>query len=185
MKSAFLILVLFSPGVAIGQARPATCEVRPLWSIKGGARSANLGSIGSFQTEGKEGTTVRSYRFPEKNLVITAAIDYEFDYSRKPESAPFRIALAITVSDQPKMDVFESIESSEASTHYSKSWNLGVTKNLFIDDRIWMFTLSCRDGTKPATKASKAAPSDSNLHEDRDLARLRLRLVDAFDLVPR
>lgn len=41
MKSVSLILLLFSPVVAIGQARPATCEVRPLWPIKGGARSAN------------------------------------------------------------------------------------------------------------------------------------------------
>jgi hypothetical protein len=112
MKSVFLILLLFSPVVAIGQARPATCEVRPLWSIKGGARSANLGAIGSFQTDGKEGITVRSYKFPEKNLVVTAAIDYEFDYSHKPEPAPFRIALAITISDQEKKDTFEPVESS-------------------------------------------------------------------------
>jgi len=157
MKSFVLILFLFGPVIASGQARPATCEVRPLWSAKGGLRSANIGAMGSFQPDGKEGKTIRSYKFSNTNLVVTVGIDYKFDYSHKPEPAPVRIALAITVADQEKKDVFESVDSSEASTHYSKNWNLRVTKNIFFDDRTYMFTLSCWDGTKPFSKAFKAA----------------------------
>jgi hypothetical protein len=159
MKSLFLLFSLLSPAIACCQARPTTCEVRPLWSIKGGARSANLEPIGSFQTNGREEITVRSYKFPGTNLVVTAGIDYEFDYSHKADPVPFRIALAITVSDQDKKDLFESVDSSEASTHYSKNWNLRVTKNIFFDNRTYMFSLSCWDGTKPFAEMSKATSS--------------------------
>jgi hypothetical protein len=130
--------------------------VRPLWSIKGGARSASLEPIGTFQLDGKEGITFRSYKFPGTNLVVSVGVDYEFEYSQKPDPAPFRIDLAITVSDREKKDIFESIDSSEASTLYSQEWNLRVTKNITFDNRTYMFTLSCWDETKPHSKASKA-----------------------------
>jgi hypothetical protein len=157
MKPILVILLFAVPVVMQAQARRATCEVRPLWSIKDGVRSANLGAIGKFETDGKEGITSRSFKMPESNLVVSVGINYLFDYSHRPEAAPLRIALAITVSDQEKKDIFESVDSSEASTHYSSDWNLRATKNIYFDGRTYMFTLSCWDGTKSYSKASKAA----------------------------
>jgi hypothetical protein len=157
MKPTLAILLFAVPVVMHAQARPASCEVRPLWSIKDGVRSGNLGAIGKFETDGKEGITTRSFKMPESNLVISVGIDYVFDYSRRPDPAPARIALAISVSAQEKKDIFESVDSSEASTHYTKDWNLRATKNIYFDDRTYMFTLSCWDGTKLHSKASKAA----------------------------
>lgn len=150
MKSIYLTVALLVPFIANGQARRATCEVRPLWSIKGGVRSANLEAIGAFQPDEKEGMTVRSFKLPDTNLVVTAGIAYEFDYSHKPKPSPSRIALAITVSDSERKDIFESVDSSEASTRYSKNWNVSVTKNILFDQRIYLFTLSCWDGPKPS-----------------------------------
>lgn len=155
MKPVLALILLAVPSVINAQARPATCEVRPLWAVKDGPRSANLGAIGTFETDGKEGITIRSFKLPDSNLVVTTGINNEFDYAHKP--APFRIALAITVSDQEKKEIFESVDSSEASTLYDKGWNLRVTKNVYFDNRTYMFTLSCWDGTKKSTKASKAA----------------------------
>lgn len=152
LKKLAFILLLSAPTVmnAQAQARPAICEVRPSWSIEGGVRSAQLEPVGRFATNGQEGVTVRSFKFGDTKLVITAAIDYEFDYSTtKPK--PFNIALAITVSDQEKKDIFESIDSSEASTLYGKDWNLHVTKNIPFDNRIYMFTLSCWDASRRPT----------------------------------
>jgi len=84
MKSALILLLLCVPGVVCGQARPATCEVRPLWSIKGGVRSANTGAIGKFETDGKEGGTTRSFKMPQTNLIVTSSLAYLFDYAHRP-----------------------------------------------------------------------------------------------------
>jgi len=146
MKAMFLLLLLASPLIATSQVRPAHCQVRPLWAIKGGVRSANLGPIGEFQADGREGVTVRSFKFQETGMVITGAVDSQFDYSG-PKAKPLRVAVAVTVSDQEKNEVFESVDSSEASTSYQKGWNLQVTKSVFFDNRIYMFTLSCRDAS--------------------------------------
>jgi hypothetical protein len=147
MNATLLVLVLSFPIVSNAQARPASCEVQPAWAIKGGVRSANLEPAGRFQTEGREGQSVHSFKLRDTTLVISAAVDYVFDYSTaKPK--PLNIKVAITVSDHENKDIFESLDSSEASTRYTKNWNLSVTKNLFFDNRIYMFTLTCRDGIK-------------------------------------
>jgi len=146
MKTLGFVLLLCLPITMMGQARPADCQVRPLWVIKGGPRSANLGVIGEFRADGHEGVTVRSFKFQEIGMVITGAVDYQFDYSG-PKTRPSRVALAVTVSDQEKKEIFESVDSSEGSTSYQKDWNLQVTKSIFFDNRIYTFTLSCRDGS--------------------------------------
>jgi hypothetical protein len=147
MKATLIALLLLAAVALSAQARPANCEVRPLWAIKGGVRSANLEPIGRFQTDGREGLTVRSFKLWDTTLVVTAAVNYVFDYS-KPKPKPYRIALAIAVSDHESKDLLESVDSSEASTHYSRDWNLGVTRNVFFDNRIYIFTLTCWDGAK-------------------------------------
>lgn len=138
-----IILFLACPITAIAQARPSVCEVRPLWK-GGGARSAYLGEIGRFRVEGKEGQTIRSFPYKDTTLIIMVGIDYEFDYS-KPKPFPVSIRLAIIVSDQEKKEVFESVENAEAGTSYNKNWGLSVTKNRAYNDKVYSFTLSCRD----------------------------------------
>ena len=146
MKSLYptlaVALFLMCPGLCAAQARPATCEVRPLWV--GRVRSANLGYIGRFRTEGHEGETIRSFKHETTGFVVTAGIDYVFDYSSTPQK-PSEIRLAITVSDKETKDIFESVNSAEASTRYSKKWNLSVTKNVDFEDLVYMFTLRCWD----------------------------------------
>ena len=148
MKAALVLALFAVPGFVSAQARPATCEVRPLWVVKGGPRSADLGVIGTFEADGKEGIAIRSFKLPNSGLVVTAGINYEFDYSHKPEPAPFRISMAITVSDREQSEIFESVDSSEASTRYDKHWNLRVTRNIPFDNRTYMFTLNCWDSKK-------------------------------------
>jgi len=144
MKTFALVLLLSSSLVAHGQARPAHCQVRPLWAIKGGVRSANLGSIGEFQTDGREGITLRSFAFDKTGLVVSTEIDFDFDYSQS-NPRPWRIKLGVNVSDHEQKEVFESADSTEASTLYGKNWNLQVTKNISFENRTYMFTLSCWD----------------------------------------
>jgi hypothetical protein len=146
MRSLHILTVLLFLALPVGafaQARPATCEVTPLW-IGGGVRSAFLGSMGRFQADGREGHTLHSFNLEDTKLVVTAGIDYEFDYS-KSKPIPYRILLAITVSDKNETEIFESVNSSEAATRYSKRWGLSVTKNIAYDNRVYKFTLSCRD----------------------------------------
>ncbi len=155
MKAIAFALLLLVPFPAHCQARPAICEVRPLWAIKGGLRSANLGTIGTFQTNGREGVTLRSFKLPKTNLVISVGINHEFDHTPGAKPTPSRIALAITVSEQEEKDIFEALDSSEGSTRYTRNWNLRVTKNIFLDDRIYLLTLSCWEGTQPPSGATK------------------------------
>jgi hypothetical protein len=75
---------------------------------------------------------------------MTAGIDYVFDYSSTPQK-PSEIRLAITVSEKESKDIFESVNSAEASTRYRKKWNLSVTKNVDFEDVVYMFTLRCWD----------------------------------------
>lgn len=150
MKALAVLLLLSTSLVAHCQARPARCQVRPLWAIKGGVRSANLGSMGEFQTDGREGTTLRSFAFEKTGLVVSTGIDFAFDYQySKPR--PWRIKMDITVSDHEQKDIFESVDSSEASTLYGKHWNLQVTKNISFENRTYMFTLSCWDASSGAS----------------------------------
>jgi hypothetical protein len=88
MKAVILILLLAIPTLTNAQARPASCEVRPSWIIKGGPGSANLEPI--FQLDGREGSTVRSFKFLDTALVITV-VDFEFEYSR-PKPRPHCIS---------------------------------------------------------------------------------------------
>ena len=134
-------LLLMSPGMCAAQARPATCEVRPLWV--GRVRSANLGYIGRFRTDGNEGATIRSFKHEATGFVVTAGDPITvLDYSSTPQK-PSEIRLAITVSDKEAKDIFESVNSVEASTRYGKRWNLSVTKNVNFEDVVYRFTLRC------------------------------------------
>ena len=146
MKSLYstlaVSLLLMSLGMCAAQSRPATCEVRPLWV--GRVRSANLGAIGRFRTDGNEGTTIRSFKHEATGFVVTVGIDHVFDYSSRPQK-PWEIRLAITVSDKETQDIFESVNSAEASTRYGKKWNLSVTKNVDFEDLVYMYTLRCWD----------------------------------------
>lgn len=136
------LLLVFS-SVCAAQARPATCEVRPLWV--GTVRSANLEAIGRFRTDGREGETIRSFKDKDTGFVVTVGIDHVFEYSSLPQK-PFKIRLAITVSNKEAKNIFESVNSAEASTRYSKKWNLSVTKNVDFEDLVYMYTLQCWDG---------------------------------------
>jgi len=145
-----VLLLLVAAGVACGQARPATCDVRPLWvQLNAGVDSRRLGSatlpsIGRFRTDGREGQTIRSFTDTATGLVVTVGIDYVFEYSTTPQR-PYQINLAITVADRENKDLFESVSSAEASTRYSKKWNLTVTKNVNFQDLVYMYTLRCWD----------------------------------------
>jgi hypothetical protein len=144
-RSVLAVPLVFLCTVTVdGQARPATCEVRPLW-VGGGVRSATLPSVGRFRVDGREGETIRSFKDSATGFVVTAAIDYEFEYSSKPQK-PYEIRLTITVADKERTDIFESVDSAEASTRYTKKWNLSVTKNVRFEDLVYMFTLRCWDG---------------------------------------
>jgi hypothetical protein len=142
----FIILWLLCPVAVNAQARPATCQVAPTW-VGGGLRSSVLGVIYKFQTDGKEGQTIRSFAHEETGLIITVGIDYVFARA-KSKLRPDSVSLAIIVSNKEEKKVFESVENTEASTHYDKKWNLAVTKNFNFDNRVYMFTLRCHDGVK-------------------------------------
>ncbi len=146
-----LLLTISAAIIANAQTQSASCEVRPLWADKQtGLRSANLGSIGTFRADPSEQPTIRSFKLAGSDLVTTAAVRYQFDYSgRKPRL--FNIAMSITVSDHENRNLIGSIDSSEASTRYRKNWNLSVTKNVAFDNRTYMFTLKCWEGAiRPA-----------------------------------
>jgi hypothetical protein len=140
------LILLLCPFSGNAQARPSMCRIFPLWiGISDGLRSSYFEDAGQFQLDGSEGKTQRSFDY--EGLVITAGADYVFDYSKRKQK-PYSINLAITVSDKEEKKVFESVNSSEASTLYKKGWNLSVTKNVNQGDKIYMFTLSCNDGLK-------------------------------------
>lgn len=146
-----VIILLFCPIFANAQARPSMCRIFPLYrgSDRFGPRSSYENDIGQFQLDGSEGETIRSFNYDD--LVITVGVNYVFSYSGKTgdrKQFPYRIDLAITVSEKEEREVFESAGSSEASTLYKKGWNLSTTKNINNKKLIYMFTLSCSDGLK-------------------------------------
>jgi hypothetical protein len=143
MKLIVLMFALASPLTVNAQWRPAKCEVQPLW-VGGGVRSANFGLMGTFEKDGREGESIRSFKLERTPIVATVGIDYESEYS-KTKPRPFEIRLAITAADQERKEIFESVDSSEAKTRYRKGWNLSVTKNINFDNRIYMFSFRCWD----------------------------------------
>lgn len=92
MKSLSLTLavglLLMCAGMCGAQARPATCEVRPLWI--GSVRSATLEAIGRFHTDGQEGETIRSFKHEATGFVVTVGINHVFEYSTTPQK-PYEI----------------------------------------------------------------------------------------------
>jgi hypothetical protein len=126
------------------------CKVTELWRIKGGVGSATQAPLGVFQTDGAEGTTMRSFKDQYTGLVINVGVDFVFEYS-KPEPRPYQIDLGISVSRQESDDTWLTADNSEASTLYRKNWNLSVTKNVWVDDRFWIYTLHCWDRSMPRT----------------------------------
>jgi hypothetical protein len=148
MRASLRILIailLASPIAANAQFRAAKCEVQPLW-VDGDVRSANFGLMGTFEKDGREGELIRSFKLDGTQLIATAGIDYQSEYSKN-KTKPFEVRLAIAVADQEHKEIFESVDSSEARTRYRKGWNLSVTKNINFENRVYMFTLRCWDST--------------------------------------
>ncbi len=56
-----------------------------------------------------------------------------------------KVRLAIAVSNREQNEIFESVDSAEATTLYRKGWNLAVTRNVRFDNLAYMFTLRCWD----------------------------------------
>ena len=146
--TTFFLLFFLGSVNALSQARTATCRITPLW-VTDIVRSSYSEDLGSFQIDGSEGKTLRTFKF-EENLIVTAGVNFVYNYTKSPKKDPypFEVQLAVTVSDKEEKEVFESVNSSEASTIYKKNWNLTVTKNINYDDKIYMITLSCADGLK-------------------------------------
>lgn len=149
MRPILVVLVLAASIAADERApRAATCEVRPLWLIPGGVRSGVYAAIGRFQLEGRSGSMVRSFTDGTTSLVVTGAVEFAMEYS-KPDPYPVAIEVAISASTEETKDVdrlFESVDSSFASTTYRKNWSVQVTKNVLVKDRIYRYTLHCWDG---------------------------------------
>jgi len=125
-------------------ARLAMCRIFPLLK-DANIRSSYTDDIASFNLDGKEGATIRSFKY--KEFVITVGIDFVFDYSKKKPS-PYEVQLAMIVSDKEEKEVFETPEVSEARTLYKKDWNLQVRKNVKTGGITNMFTVSCSAGSK-------------------------------------
>jgi hypothetical protein len=143
-----LLLVTFfligSVAASAQDARPARCRIFPLLKDEN-ARSSYGDDIASFNLDGKEGETIRSFRY--KDFVVTIGIDFIFDSSKKTPS-PYEVRLAMIVSGKEEKEVFETPDSSEARTLYKKDWNLAVRKNVKTGNLTNMFTVSCGDGAK-------------------------------------
>jgi len=146
---AILLATLFSLA-AHAQAPSAVCDVRPSWAIKGGVRSAQLEPIGRFQfkveRDGKE-FALHSFKSHDPDVVITTAIDFKLDYGTS-KLKTISVDVAITTGDKEKtdaQDIFESVESAEATTRYAKNWDVSVKKNLFVGDRTYIYALHCWD----------------------------------------
>jgi hypothetical protein len=157
MRTILLAVLLSGSVAACAQGPSAICEVRPSWSIKGGVRSARLEPIGRFQfriePQGKE-FAVQSFKDHDPDVIVTAAIEFRLNYDT-PKPKPLSVEVAITVSDKEKkdiQDIFESAESAAAATRYGKNWDVSVSKNLFVGDRTYIYTLRCWD-----TRSSQAS----------------------------
>src|SRR5215211_4541989 len=103
-KFLLVIFLLINSVAANAQARPAMCRIFPLWK-NSQVRSSYTKDIGSFKLDGEEGETLQSFRYKDE-LIITASINFLFDYSKKPHS-PYEVRLAITASDKEEKEIFE------------------------------------------------------------------------------
>jgi hypothetical protein len=139
LKLLIILTLLVFPVVANAQFRGAKCDVQPLW-VGGGVRSANLERIGTFEMNGY--SSARAFKHEATGLIASVGIVFDEDISKY---KLHRVRLAISISDKEQTDIFESVDSSEARTEYRKGWNLAVTKNVSIDNRVYMFTLRCWD----------------------------------------
>lgn len=138
------------PAVAAmgNRLRPGTCEVRMLWRVKGGLGSGKLTPIAVFEADGRESITNRSFKDPYEGLTVNTVVNFSFEYS-KPEPRPYVIELGISVSEKETEDIMLTADSSAASTAYDKNWDLSVTKNVFADNRFYIYTLHCWDRSMP------------------------------------
>jgi hypothetical protein len=154
IKMAAAIFIMICIGLeARGQSvPPATCTVRPLY-VAADVRSGTLASLGLFHTDGKERRTIRSFKHEETGLIVTAEIDFVYDYSKSPEKL-FKISAALVVSKKEESKIFETTFCSEASTRYSKNWTLEVRKNVPLGDKVGVYILNCWDD--PNAKLLKA-----------------------------
>ena len=138
LKLLIVLTLLIFPVVANAQLR-AKCEVRPLW-VGGGARSANLGVIGTLDLDTY--TYTRAFKDEYTPQIATVAIRFDEEISK---AKLHRVQIAISVSDKEETNIFESVNSSEASTQYRKGWNLAVTRNVNFEKVVYMFTFHCWD----------------------------------------
>jgi len=148
MKTLLVLAFVAASLAANGQVQAATCEVTPLWwSERGNLGSAQLEPLGKFQSTGREGSVVRSFKWPDTGLTITAALEFRFEYSgSKPKRHTITGAIAVSEKERPDdKNVFLLPDASVATMRWAKNWNFRVTKNVFLADRTWMLTLNCWD----------------------------------------
>lgn len=144
---AFTVPILLFSSSASANPRPANCQLQPLWIDDTGLRSSNYGLLGTFTVSGEEGQTLSSFRDPDSGLVVNVGVRFDYDYSKKPER-PYRVWLAMRVSDKEEKAVFEQAESSEALADDKKGWKLSVRQSARVRKMLYMYTLTCMQQKK-------------------------------------
>jgi hypothetical protein len=144
-----LICISVLPVFSFAQkARSATCALRPLWISKDRRiGSGTLPVISQFIISGKEGMTVKSFKYQESELILNVGIYFAYEYSRHPQR-PYRISMGINVSNKELENLFEQLDTSEAETLFQKKWNLQVKRSVLYDNRIYQFYFQCWDNGK-------------------------------------
>jgi hypothetical protein len=148
-KALLLCLLILVPISANAQSHSASCRVTSYWWNRQSKIGSGIMLLGGFSPTVADETTVKTFKAIDGDLIVTAGVEYVLDY-KKSKPSPFEVRLAITVSDKEGKNIFDFVESSQASTLFKKHWNLSVSKNVDFGGRVHTFGLSCSDGINSA-----------------------------------
>ena len=141
MVGFFLLL----PIAAKAQATSGDCRVT-LYS----PHQLGVGPIlvGRFTPKAGDGRTVKSYEvYPD--MVVTAGVEFLLTPGRD-KLIPWKMKLALSVSDKEEREVFDSFGSSEGSTrNFGRGWNLAVQQQVEVAEKTYIYTLECSETAKP------------------------------------
>ncbi|MFY9619699.1 MAG: hypothetical protein WAQ99_07785 [Pyrinomonadaceae bacterium] len=140
---AYALLIV--PVTANAQSAAGQCWVDASTRDKRTRNGTGITHLGSFNPLVSDVTTFKTFR-PDKNLVVTAGVEYEVHKDKK--DARFQeVRLMIAAASEAK-PIFGLVDSSEAATSFKKRWYLTVSKRIDAGGLEYTFRLRCWDNVR-------------------------------------
>jgi len=145
-----ILLLLLLAAVANAQQNHGKCWVNGSFYDNREKIGSGVLLVGKFTIAPSKEIVVKSFHAYE-NLIVTVNAQYDF-VLKNLEPRPDGIRLAIAASNHAATNIFDSVDSSLATTALRNRWNLTVMKAISVDNRLYTFTVGCVDASKPVKR---------------------------------